>query len=81
MTPVNWSELSNVGKCDVVKKDVNNSKIKIIEDKISDITNLSTNTSLSAKINKGKLKIRSITNLANTIALTTAENKIINVSN
>ena len=36
---------------DVIKKDVYNAKIKNIEDKIPDITNLATNTTLNAKIN------------------------------
>ena len=40
-------------KNDVVKKDVYNAKIKNIEDKIPDITNLATNASLNANINMG----------------------------
>ena len=36
----------------VVEKDVYNAKIKNIEDKISDVTNLATNASLNAKINE-----------------------------
>ena len=40
----------------VVKKDVYNAKIKNIEDKIPDITNLTTNTTLYAKINEAKRK-------------------------
>ena len=36
----------------LLKKDVYNAKIKNIEDKIPDITNLATNTTLNAKINK-----------------------------
>ena len=47
-------ELSDVVKNDVVKKDVHNAKIKYIEDKIPDITNLATNTTLNAKINEAK---------------------------
>ena len=54
---------------------------KNIEDKISDITNLATNTTLNTKTNEVKVKIPNITNLATTIALTTAENKIFNVKN
>ena len=54
---------------------------KNIEDKIPDITNLATNTTLNTKINEVKVKIPNITNLATTIALTAAENKILNVSN
>ena len=48
--PVNLSKLSNVVKNDVVKNDVYNAKIKNIEDKIPDITNLATKTTLNAKI-------------------------------
>ena len=47
--PVDLSKLSDVVKNDVVKKD--NPKIKNISDKIPDITNLATNTTLNAKIN------------------------------
>ena len=79
--PVHLSTLSNVVKNDVVKEDVYNAKIKNIEDKIPDITNLATNTTLNAKINEIKNEIPSITNLATTAALTTVENKIPNVSN
>ena len=49
--PVDLSKLSDVVKNDVVKKDVYNAKIKDIEDKIPDITNLAINTTLNAKIN------------------------------
>ena len=51
------SKLSNVIKIDFVKKDAFDDKIKNIEDKIPDITNLSTNASLNAKINEVKNKI------------------------
>ena len=44
---VDLSKLSDVVKNDVVKKDVYNAKIKNIEDKIPDITNLATKTTLS----------------------------------
>ena len=65
----------------VVKKDVYNAKIKNIEDKILDITNLATNTTLNAKINKFKGGMPSITNLAASVALAAVENKLRNVSN
>ena len=52
--PVDLSKLSDAVKNDVVTKDVCNAKTKIIEDKISDITNLATNTTLNAKINEVK---------------------------
>ena len=64
-------------KNDVVKKDVYNSKIKNIEDKILDITNLATTTTLNAKINEVKGEIPSITNLATKPSLNAAENKIL----
>ena len=77
--PVDLSKPSDVVKNDVVKKDVYNTKIKKIEDKIPDITNLATDTTVNAKINEVKNKIPSITNLATTSAVTAAENKIPNV--
>ena len=40
--PVDLSKLSEVVKNDFVKKDVYNAKIKYIDDKIYDITNLAT---------------------------------------
>ena len=49
---VNLINLNDVVKNVVVKKNVYNVKIKNIEDKIPDITNLATNASLTAKINK-----------------------------
>ena len=53
---VDLSKLSDVAKNDVVKKDVHYAKIKNIEDKIPDITNLATNTALHAKIMRLKTK-------------------------
>ena len=63
------SKLSDVVKNDVVKKDVHNAKIKNIEDKIPDITNVATTTTPNAKINEVRGEIHSITNLAITAAL------------
>ena len=84
-TPVDLSKLSNVVKNDVVKKDVYNAKIKYIEDKIPDITNLATNTALNAKINDTKNEARSITNLLTKISLNAKineiKNKIPNITN
>ena len=74
--PVNLSKLSDVVKNDVVKEDVYNAKIKDIEYKIPNITNLATETTFNAKINEVKVEIPNITNLATTTALTTVENKI-----
>ena len=50
--PVDLSKPSDVVKIDVVEKDVYYAKIKYIADKISDITNLATNTTLSVVSNK-----------------------------
>ena len=55
-------------------------KIKNIEDKIPDITNLAANASLNANINEVKSEISAITNLTTIAALTTVENKIPNIS-
>ena len=68
--PVESSKLRDVVKNDVIIKDVINAKIKNIEDKIPDITNLATNTTLNAKINEGKNEISNIINLATTTILT-----------
>ena len=68
---VDLSKLSDVVKNDVVKKDVCNAKIKDIEYKIPDTTNLATNTTLNAKINEVKNEMPSFTNLATTAALNT----------
>ena len=50
----------------LLKKDVYHAKIKNVEDKISDISNLANNTTLNAKINEVEREIPSITNLATT---------------
>ena len=60
--PVDLSKLIDAVNNDVVKKDVYNAKIKNTEDKIFDITNLATNTTLNGVINE----ITSITNLVRT---------------
>ena len=59
----------------LLKKDVYNAKIKNIEDKIPDVTNLVTNTTLIARINEFKIELPSNTNLATT---TTSLNPKIN---
>ena len=66
---VDLSKLSDVAKNYVIKKDIYSAKSKNIEDKIPDITNLATNTTLNDKINKVKNEIPTITNLATTAAL------------
>ena len=55
--PVDLSKVNDVVKNDVVENDVYNAKIKNIEDKIPDITNLATNDSLNAKMNEPKGEI------------------------
>ena len=55
----------------LLKKDVYNAKIKKIKDKIPDITNLATTTTVNAKINEVKGEISSITNSTTTDALNT----------
>ena len=50
LAPVDLSILSDVVKNDVAKKDVYNAKIKNIESKIPDFTNIATNTTLNSKI-------------------------------
>ena len=67
--PADLRKLTDVVKNDVARKDIYNAKIKDIEDKIPDITNLATNTTLNAKINEVKNKILDITNSATTTAL------------
>ena len=54
--PVDLNKLSDVVKNDIVKKDIYN--------KISNITNLASNTTLNAKVNEVKNEISSIINLA-----------------
>ena len=72
--PVDLSKLNNVVKNEVVKKTEYNGKIKNIEHKIPDITNLATKTILNKKINEVKTEISSISGLAKTSALTAVEN-------
>ena len=80
--PVDLSTLNNVVKNDVVKKtEYNAAKIKNIQDKIPNITNLATKTILNTKTNEIKTEIPSINDLATTSALTAVENKICNISN
>ena len=67
---VDLSKLSDVVKNDVLKKDACNAKIKNIENRIPDITNLATNTTLNTKINEITGKLSTITNLAATTAST-----------
>ena len=81
---VDLSKLSDLVRNNAVKWDVCNAKIKNIEGKIPDITNLATNITLNVKIHEVKKEIPSIINLA-TIDLNTkineVKNKIHNVTN
>ena len=56
-------------------------KIKNIEDKIPDITNLATKTTLNAKINEVECEILNVANLATETTLTVVGNEIPSVSN
>ena len=79
--PLDLRKLTNVVKNEVVTKTEYNAKIKNIEGKTPDISNLTTKNILNTKINEVKNKILSISNLATTSALTAVENKIPSVSN
>ena len=79
--PADLSKLSNVVNNEVVKKTEYETKIKNMEDKIPDSSNLATKTNLNTKINEVENKISSITGLATTSALTVVENKIPDTSN
>ena len=79
--PADLSKLSNAVKNDVVKKTEYNAKIKNIEDKLPDISNLATKTILNTKINEVKNEIPSIIGLATTSVLIALENKFPSVSN
>ena len=68
-------------KNDVVKKDLYSAYTKDIEDKIPDITNLATKTTLNSEINEVNGEITNITNLDTTSSLTAVENIIPSVSN
>ena len=75
------SKLSDTVKNDVVKKDLYSAYTKDIEDKIPDITNLATKTTLNSEINEVNGEITNITNLDTTSSLTAVENIIPSVSN
>ena len=83
--PVDVSKISDVVKNNVVKKDVYNAKIKNIEDKTPDISNVATNSSLKAKINEFKGEISSVTKVATNAYLNAKINEvkdeILNITN
>ena len=56
-----------------------NAKIENVQDKIPDITNLATNTTLHAKLNKFKNKIPSNTKLATTTTALNAQYMILKI--
>ena len=74
--PADLNKLSDVVKNDIVKKDVYNAKIKDIEDKIPDITNLASNTTLNAKVIEVRNEIHSIINLATNASLNAKTNEV-----
>ena len=74
--PVELSKLSDVVKNDVLKTDAYNAKIKDIEDKIPDITNLATDTTLHAKTSEVKNKIPSIIILVTNASLNAQINDV-----
>ena len=74
--PVDLNKLSDVVKNEVVKKYVYSTKIKAIEDKIPNITNLATNAFLNGKINEDKGEIPDITNLAINASLNAEINEV-----
>ena len=75
--PADLSKLSGVGN-NVVKKDLYSAKIKNIEDKIPDTTNLAANTTLNAKISEIENEMPSITNLTTATSLNANINEIKN---
>ena len=75
--PVNLIKLSIIVKLMLLKKTKHKTKIKNIQDKLPDITNLPIKTILNAKINEVKGEIPSITNLATTAALTAVKIKFL----
>ena len=70
---VDSSKLSDAVKNDVAKKDA---KIKNIEDKMLDITNLAAKTNLNAKISEVKEEMPSSTNLALTAAFNAKKTRL-----
>ena len=75
---VDLTNLSDVVRNDAVKKVVYNAKIKDIDNKIPNISNLATNTTLNAKINEVQNEIPSITNLATSATLNAKINEVKN---
>ena len=82
---VDLSKINDIVKNDAIKKDVYNAKIKNIEDRVPNLTNVATNTTLNAKLDKLKKGIPIITNVATTSSLNNkineVKNKIPNITN
>ena len=74
--PIDLNKLIDVVKNDIVKKDVYNAKMKDIEDKIPNITNLPSNTTLNAKVNEVKNEIPSVINLATNASFNAKQMKL-----
>ena len=51
---VDLSKINDIVKNDAIKKDIYNAKIKNIEDRVPNLTNVATNTTLNAKLDKLK---------------------------
>ena len=67
--PVGLCKQSDVVKNYVVENDVYHARIKNIEDKIPDCSNLATNTTINGKIYEVKSEVPNITNLATNVPL------------
>ena len=68
-SPVDLSKLSNVAKNDVVKKDVYNAKIKYIEDKITNVSNLVKKLTITQELVTLKIKLLLIMVMINILLL------------
>ena len=68
-SPVDLSKLSNVAKNDVVKKDVYNAKIKYIEDRIPNISNLVKKLTITQELVTLKIKLLLIMVMINILLL------------
>ena len=68
-SPVDLSKLSNVAKNDVVKKDVYNAKIKYIEDKIPNVSNLVKKLTITQELVTLKIKLLLIMVMINILLL------------
>ena len=68
-SPVDLSKLSNAAKNDVVKKDVYNAKIKYIEDKIPNVSNLGKKLTITQELVTLKIKLLLIMVMINILLL------------